>query len=178
MFVTRNLYQNDERWKKCRLGNSNETIGAWGGLLTSVTMMLNGMGHNETPETVNEKLIKVDGFYGALLNPGALARIWPDCAYLEITPCESCPAPVDLIDAALAEGKPVIVEVDWAKQAGSQTHFLLLKRKVGADYSVYDPYRYVGDHPEKEILLTRRYKYNGARLETEISAVLWFDQIR
>ena len=40
MFVTKNLYQNDDTWKKTPLGNSNETIGSWGCLLTSVTMML------------------------------------------------------------------------------------------------------------------------------------------
>jgi hypothetical protein len=40
---------------------------------------------------------------------------------------------------------------------------------------IYDPYKYGGDSPDKEVLLTTRYKHNGARLETEISAVLWFD---
>ncbi|HUM27972.1 MAG TPA: hypothetical protein PKN81_17160 [Anaerolineales bacterium] len=48
MFVTKNLYQNDETWKSTPLGNSSETIGGWGCLLTSVTMMLNGIGYNET----------------------------------------------------------------------------------------------------------------------------------
>ena len=56
MFKTQNLYQNDEKWKSTKLGNSSETIGGWGCLLTSVTMMLNGIGYNETPETVNEKM--------------------------------------------------------------------------------------------------------------------------
>ncbi|MBK8823410.1 MAG: hypothetical protein IPN58_12585 [Anaerolineales bacterium] len=55
MFVTKNLYQNDETWKQTPLGNSSETIGGWGCLLTSVTMMLNGIGYSETPVTVNEK---------------------------------------------------------------------------------------------------------------------------
>jgi hypothetical protein len=35
MFKTQNLYQNDERWKNVKLGNSSETIGGWGCLLTS-----------------------------------------------------------------------------------------------------------------------------------------------
>jgi hypothetical protein len=30
MFKTQNLYQNDEKWKSLKLGNSNETIGGWG----------------------------------------------------------------------------------------------------------------------------------------------------
>jgi hypothetical protein len=65
--------------------------------------------------------------------------------------------------------------VDWNKQVGIQTHFVLVKDRKGNDYSIYDPYKYPGDGPDKEVLLTTRYKFNGAKLETEISAVLWFD---
>ena len=49
MFKTQNLYQNKNEWKNVKLGDSPETIGEWGGLLTSITMMLNGIGYNETP---------------------------------------------------------------------------------------------------------------------------------
>lgn len=175
MFKTQNLYQNDEKWKSTKLGNSNETIGGWGCLLTSVTMMLNGIGYNETPETVNDKMKKAGGFQGALFIPGYLPYIWPNCAYRDMQPCENSPAPIAQIDAAIAAGKPVILQVDWNKQAGIQTHFVLIKEKKGNDYVLYDPYKYSGDGPDKEVLLTTRYKYNGATLEKEISAVLWFD---
>jgi uncharacterized protein YgiM (DUF1202 family) len=67
--------------------------------------------------------------------------------------------------------------VDWNKQVGIQTHFVLVKEKKGNDYSIYDPYKYGGDGPDKEVLLTTRYKYNGAKLESEISAVLWFNSL-
>ena len=175
MFKTQNLYQNDEKWKSAKLGNSNETIGSWGCLLTSVTMMLNGIGYSETPETVNEKMKKAGGFQGALFIPGYLPYIWPNAAYRDIQPCENSPAPIAQIDAAIAAGKPVILQVDWNKQAGIQTHFVLVKEKKGNDYVLYDPYKYGGDGPDKEVLLTTRYKYNGAKIESEISAVLWFD---
>lgn len=175
MFKTQNLYQNDEKWKSTHLGNSNETIGGWGCLLTSATMMLNGIGYNETPETVNEKMKKAGGFQGAFFIPSMLPYIWPNCAYRDMQPCESFPAPLAQIDAAVAAGKPVILQVDWNKQAGTQTHFVLVKEKKGNDYILYDPYKYGGDGPDKEVLLTTRYKYNGAKLESEISAVLWFD---
>jgi hypothetical protein len=177
MFKTQNLYQNDEKWKNTKLGNSTETIGGWGCLLTSVTMMLNGIGYDETPETVNEKMKKAGGFQGALFIPGYLPYIWPNAAYRDMQPCENSPAPIAQIDAALAAGKPVILQVDWNKQAGIQTHFVLVKEKKGNDYVLYDPYKYSGDNPDKEVLLTTRYKYNGASLEDEISAVLWFDSI-
>ncbi|MFL7867514.1 MAG: C39 family peptidase [Anaerolineales bacterium] len=177
MFKTQNLYQNDEKWKKTALGNSSETIGGWGCLLTSVTMMLNGMGYSETPETVNEKMKSAGGFQGAFFIPSVIPYVYPNVQYKSMQPCESFPAPVPQIDAAVAAGKPVILQVDWNKQAGIQTHFVLVKEKVGDDYALYDPYKYSGDGPDKEVLLTKRYKYNGATLETEISAVLWFDGV-
>ncbi len=175
MFKTQNLYQNDEKWKNTKLGNSSETIGGWGCLLTSVTMMLNGIGYSETPETVNEKMKSAGGFQGAFFIPSVLPFVWPNCAYRDMQPCEAFPAPIAQIDAAIAQGKPVILQVDWNKQAGIQTHFVLVKEKKGNDYVLYDPYKYGGDGPDKEVLLTTRYKYNGANLEGEISAVLWFD---
>jgi SH3-like domain-containing protein len=175
MFTTQNLYQNDDKWKATKLGNSNETIGGWGCLMTSTTMLLNGIGYNETPETVNDKMKAKGGFQGAFFIPSILPYIWPNCAYRDMQPCESSPAPIAQIDAAIASGKGVILQVDWNKQAGIQTHFVLVKEKKGNDYVLYDPYKYPGDGPTKEVLLTTRYKYNGATLETEISAVLWFD---
>ena len=175
MFKTQNLYQNDEKWKNAKLGNSSETIGGWGCLLTSVTMVLNGIGYDETPETVNEKMKKAGGFQGAFFIPSIVPLIWPNCAYRDMQPCESSPAPIAQIDAAVAAGKPVILQVDWNKQASIQTHYVLIKEKKGNDYVLYDPYKYGGDGPDKEVLLTSRYKYNGAKLQSEISAVLWFD---
>jgi hypothetical protein len=175
MFKTQNLYQNDEKWKNTKLGHSNETIGGWGCLVTSVTMMLNGMGYNETPETVNETMKGKGGFQGAFFIPSMLPYAYPGLVYKGIQPCENSPAPIALIDAAIAAGKPVILQVDWNKQAGIQTHFVLVKERKGEDYVLYDPYKYGGDGPDKEVLLTKRYKYNGATLETEISAALWFD---
>jgi len=175
MFKTQNLYQNDEKWKNAKLGNSSETIGGWGCLMTSVTMMLNGIGYNETPETVNEKMKKAGGFQGAFFIPSVLPYIWPNCAYRDMQPCENFPAPISQIDAAVAAGKPVILQVDWNKQKDIQTHFVLIKEKKGNDYVLYDPYKYGGDSPDKEVLLTTRYKHNGAKLESEISGVLWFD---
>jgi len=175
MFKTQILYQNDEKWKNAKLGNSSETIGGWGCLLTSVTMMLNGIGYSETPESVNEKMKSAGGFQGAFFIPSVLPYVWPNCAYRDMQPCESFPAPISQIDSAVAAGKPVILQVDWNKQAGIQTHFVLIKEKKGNDYVLYDPYKYGGDGPDKEVLLTTRYKYNGAKIDAEISGVLWFD---
>ena len=84
MFKTQNLYQNDEKWQNVRLGNSSITIGKWGCLLTSATMMLNGIGHKETPETVNEKMKRVGGFDGALFIPSFLPYVWANCGWRDM----------------------------------------------------------------------------------------------
>jgi hypothetical protein len=175
MFKTQNLYQNDPKWKDKPLGFSNQKIGSWGCLMTSVTMMLNGMGYNETPETVNDKMKAAGGFQEAFFVPSVLPYVFPNVTYKGFQPCETSPAPIGLIDAALAAGKPVILQVDWNKQAGIQTHYVLAKDRVGDDYALYDPFMYKGDGPDKEVLLTKRYKFNGATLETEVSGVFWFD---
>ncbi len=177
MFKTENLYQNDDAWKNKKLGNSNETIGGWGCLLTSVTMMLNGIGYKETPVTVNDKMKEKGGFQGAFFIPSVLPYAFPNIIYKDMEPCETHPAPIARIDAAVAAGKPVIVQVDWNKKAGIQTHFVLIKEKKGDDYIIYDPYRYGGDGPGKDVMLTERYKYQSKKLESEISAVLWFDAL-
>ena len=131
MFATKNLYQNDETWKKTPLGNSSETIGGWGCLLTSVTMMLNGIGYNETPVTVNEKFRSAGGFNGALFMPSFLPYVWPNCAYNDMQYCEAYPAPIAQIDTAVAAGKPVILQVDWNKQVGTPNSFCVGEGKEG-----------------------------------------------
>ena len=88
MFVTKNLYQNDDLWKNTSLGQSSETIGGWGCLLTSVTMMLNGIGYNETPVTVNDKMKKAGGFQGAFFIPSVLPYVWGNCAYRDMQPSQ------------------------------------------------------------------------------------------
>jgi len=175
MFKTQYLYQNDPKWKDKPLGFSNQTIGKWGCLMTSITMMLNGMGYNETPDTVNEKMKNAGGFQEAMFVSSVIPYVFPNVMYKGFQPCESSPAPIGLIDAALAAGKPVILQVDWDKQAGIQTHYVLAKERVDDNYSLYDPFLYKGYAIGGEVLLTKRYKFNGATLDSEISGVFWFD---
>ena len=101
MFVTKNLYQNDDAWKKSSLGHSSETIGGWGCLLTSATMMLNGIGYNETPLTVNEKMKNAGGFQGAFFIPSVLPYIWPNCAFQDVQACEAYKNKIDIADYAI-----------------------------------------------------------------------------
>lgn len=179
MFKTNNLYQNDPVWKNTPLGFPTDggTIGSWGCLLTSITMMLNGAGYTETPPTVNDKMKQRGGFQGAMIIPSLVPAVFPRVLYKTFVNSENSPAPIDLIDRALSQGKPVIVEVDWSAASGIQTHWVLLKEKKGGDYVIYDPYQYPGDSPEKEVHLLQRYKYSGGELDTTILGAFFFELV-
>jgi hypothetical protein len=176
VFETKALYQNDPKWKNVKLGNQNqETIGTWGCLLTSLTMVANGFGYNETPETLNRKLKSVEGFQGALVKPAVLPNVCPGVRYKGYQPCENAPAPMAQVDAALAAGMPIIVQVDWSPKAGLQTHWVVLYGKEGDRYLMKDPYRYGGDSPDKKLYLTDRYKHSGKDPATAITGLVWFE---
>ena len=176
MFEIDALYQNDPEWKNVKLGNQNqETIGSWGCLLTSLTMVANGYGFNETPETINEKMKSAGGFQGALVVPAVLPSICPGLVYKGYQPCEDSPAPIAQIDAAIADGKPVIVQVDWSPKAGLQTHWIVLYDKTGNDYYMKDPYRYSGDSPDKKMKMLDRYTHSGRDTSKAITGVVWVE---
>ena len=176
MFETKNLYQNDEKWQDTPLGNqAQETIKSWGCLLTSMTMVLNGLGFNETPDSVNTKMKASGGFQGALVMLASLPQAFPGVVFKGYDPCETAPAPISQIDSALSSGKPVIVQVDWNPQAGVQSHWIVLKEKKGSDYVMYDPYKYGGDSPDKELMMLDRYFHSGKEISQAITAVVWLE---
>ncbi|MBU1661209.1 MAG: hypothetical protein KKD28_07030 [Chloroflexi bacterium] len=176
MFETKALYQNDPKWKNTKLGHDKkETIGTWGCLLTSMSMVANGLGFDETPESLNIKLKGAGGFQGALVIPATLPSVCPGIRYKGYQPCENAPAPIAQIDAALAAGMPVIAQVDWSPTAGIQTHWIVLYGKEGDRYLMKDPYRYGGDSPEKKLYLTDRYKHSGKNPSKAITGVVWFE---
>lgn len=176
MFKTENVYQNDENWKSVALGNqAQETIESWGCLLTSMTMVLNGLGFKETPASVNTKMKAAGGFQGAMVMPASLPQAFPGVVFKGYDPCESAPAPISQIDSTLSAGKPVIVQVDWNPQDGVQSHWIVLKEKKGSDYVMYDPYRYGGDSPDKELMMLDRYFHSGKDVAKAITAVVWLE---
>ena len=67
------LYQNDPRWKDKVLGNgTSETIGVFGCLLTSVAMVANHFGGNETVASFNNKMKQAGGFQNQWSNHGII----------------------------------------------------------------------------------------------------------
>jgi hypothetical protein len=155
------LSQMDPRWKDKRLGASSLTVGKYGCLMTCMTMVANSFGFSETPETVNDKMNAISGFQGALIIPALFPKAVPGMVYASFIQCRDQPAPLAEIDASLAAGKPVIVEVDYAPDPGLQNHWIVLYEKRGADYLIRDPYPYPVENKEVT-LLTSRYKFAGS----------------
>lgn len=143
------LSQRDPRWKGARLGfgDATSTIGAYGCTLTCLTMAVNALaGVAETPATLNDALktlgrgVGYTGDTGNLLVFGAISRIYPSIQLAKFVRCRDVPAPMADIDAALAAGQRVMVELDASPAPGLQNHWVLLDGRQGDDYRICDPW--------------------------------------
>lgn len=137
------LSQNDPRWKNMLLGlSTSSTIGSFGCLLTSLTMVADAYGFTETPATLDVKMKNCAGFQDDLLIPRRLGAALPGMSVVSEMDCAHIPAPLAEIDAFLAQGNPVIVQVDSSRAPGLQSHFVALTAKSGTDYQIADPWPY------------------------------------
>ncbi len=173
MFQSNLLWQNDDQWANEPLGFGPPTIKQWGCLMSSLTMVVNGFGAHETPKTFNDKMKANDGFAGAMIKPAVVPSIFPGVSLRGRDNCENASAPIAAIDAALASGMPVIVQVDYSPEQGVQSHWVLAYARAGNDYLVLDPYRYPGDAPGKPLTLLSRYHYSGPTLQQAITSVIY-----
>lgn len=166
------LYQNDSRWKNDPLGFSTDsTIGLFGCLLTSLAMVANHFGYDETPASLNEKMKAAGAFQGPWVRAAGIASVCPRIKYAKGVDCSNQPAPMADLDAALAAGKPVIAEVDYSPDPGVQNHWIVMYAKQGDDYLVRDPW----NNPAKNGTLIQRYGFNGAP-DKIINYVIWIDE--
>ncbi len=173
MFQTDLLWQNDPRWADYPLGSGPHTIKEWGCLMVDLCMVVNGYGYNEDPRTFNDKMKAKGGFQGELINAWVMPRVFPRVQTLSYDECASAPAPIAKIDAALAKGDPVVLQVDWSPNTGVQSHWVIAYDREGKDYLIYDPYQYSGDKAGKKLGLLTRYKNQGNSLAEAISAALF-----
>jgi lysozyme len=176
MFATQPLSQRDPAWAGDQLGygDKTSTIGTYGCLLTCATMVTNGFGKQETPATLNAKLKALGygkGYTGNTKNLfvfSALNTLFPDIKFARIVRCRDVAAPMDVVDGALANGNPVIVEVDGSPAPGPQYHWVLIYAKRGDDYLIHDPWPV----PAEESASLLRYALNPtwtpARIITSI----------
>lgn len=167
--MTEQLYQNDPRWKDTILGNGrSETIGEFGCLLTSLAMVANHFGGNETVATFNEKMKQNNGFVNQWIKPAMISAVYPNVKYQKRVQCENQPAPMAEIDAGLSAGSMIVVMVDGSPRPGLQNHWIVLHEKVGDDYGIWDPW-YSPDKPK-----TLRGRYSHGDPAAIIQDVIWF----
>jgi hypothetical protein len=135
--------QTDPQWKNNLLGfDKTSTIGGFGCLLTSMTMCATHYGAMDlTPALLNDKMKAIGGFQAgtAFIVGWLIGNVIPGMG-LDYRACSGSPAPLSEIDANIAQGRPVIIEVDWSPQSGVQTHYMVAYAKEGNDYLVYDPF--------------------------------------
>lgn len=68
--------QLDKRWSGQFIGKTKQTLKLYGCVVTSLSNLLNTVGYDETPETVNNKLTKAGGYVGALVIWSKVSQIW------------------------------------------------------------------------------------------------------
>lgn len=133
--------QSDPRWSKDPLaaGQSGDTLGSAGCALTSVAMVLLYYGVDIEPKTLNQWLIKHDGY-----TPEGWLK-WEVAAEYDPSKSrfvyENVPT-YKLIDNNLKAGNPVIVRLRYPDLPNGEkgiTHFVVICGKNGHDYLTRDP---------------------------------------
>lgn len=150
--------QLDRRWREERLGHGQQTIGAWGCLLTCHAMMLSAFGLPLTPDDLNRRARSLgdDGFLGANIQFAAPSHLLPGVEkmrHLRSWPTPVIPFtewtgedPIARIDGALADGYVVLAQVDRGPNnafyhANTEQHWVILlaRTPAGDDYLILDP---------------------------------------
>lgn len=174
-FTPKNLSQRDPLWAHEKLGfDESVTIGTDGCTLVCLTMLVNGYGFNETPLSMNRKLKEIGsgiGFLGPLIVWPGLTRAFPGIVFERVIVCRDAPAPLDEINASLAAGQALVVEIDESPSPGLQNHWVVLVARQGNDYLMLDPWPIPADHAPA--LLGARYGF-GRPLSQTLTAVAWY----
>lgn len=174
--ATIQYYQNDPQWQHVKIGvNSQLTIGLVGCLLTSMTMVVNYYGANETPLSLNNKLVATNGFNGAWIKTAVVPSKFANLNFRrqKYVECKNpMPAPMADIDAGLAAGSLVVVQVDREQDRAFEEedgHWVVLYKKEGNDYLMWDPWY----SPQAPNTLLGRYGFNYKKAEEVIQAAIW-----
>ncbi|NLF66674.1 MAG: peptidoglycan DD-metalloendopeptidase family protein [Chloroflexi bacterium] len=168
--------QHDPRWANERLGHGQQTIGAWGCLLTCYAMMLTAYGLRVTPADVNRRFQQLgdQGFRGsdvqfiapthllAGLTLGRNLRSWPtpELPFTEWTGED----PIARIDRAIADGFTVLAQVDRRPNdafyhSNTEQHWVILVTRTpdGSDYLMLDSITPPGQLQNQPLSLMRKY---------------------
>jgi hypothetical protein len=160
------LSQKDPRWGSVKLGTSSSTIGGYGCLITSASMMLRHFGFDTDPGRLND-LLKANGGYqnGNLFVWGALEKIFKGVSF----GYRYNGAYLDKVDEQLRAGKPVIVNVDLNPATPApDEHWVLIVGKVNGSYIINDPwygtqFKFEDKYgaPSKGVRIVCTYNFSG-----------------
>ncbi len=127
--------QTDKRWKSTTFSASKLTIERWGCAICSIANLLNFYKKTDTPDVLAKKLeFTPDG----AVKWASVSKNYPDIQFKLYTDCSAVSAPLDKIDAFLAQDIPVIV----ATRMGigrKQEHWVILWKKWAGEYLCSDP---------------------------------------
>ena len=130
--IPRKYNQNDKRWSSDLLGNTRESLGKIGCLVSSVAMNLSYYNINMNPKKLNEVLSNIDGYTsgGWLIwskledvTDGKVEIYFPKLSHATID---------DLLQAK----KPVLVKILIRQMI---PHWVLIVGKKDNEYIIYDP---------------------------------------
>lgn len=132
--------QSDIRWKDTRLGTGDYTIGNAGCLLCSTAVACTMLGYPETPDSLNSKLVAINGFDASLIKLGFVPMAVSGMKYLNYVKCPDDAAPMELINSNMDAGNVVIVKIDSdPNTVGVQDHWVVLESRKEGEYIIIDP---------------------------------------
>lgn len=143
------ISQRNIEWSRELLGLNTDpiySIGSYGCLITCLAMVCNYYGFEETPLTINNKLIDINGFSnGGFYNWGSIKNIVGiDEQWIGYYPNPLTNAQIAVINDAIDSGYPVMVEIDFNPDTlSADMHFvLIIARDVNDenDYTINDPW--------------------------------------
>jgi len=154
-------------WKRVMLGQSSTTIGQYGCLLCAAASGLTDVGATidglpPDPPRLNRWLVRNGGFTAPADDPqeqnlfvfGALGAL--GARLVEYIDCGDIPAPMNKIQAALAQSKTfVLIQVDFNPGDGQpQQHWVRAVEWFDADLKIMDPWLV---EPGHDMYLMTRY---------------------
>jgi hypothetical protein len=160
------LAQRDPKWKDIQLGTSSVTIGGYGCLITCASMMCRYFGIDIDPAGMNAWLKANNGYqnsnwfvWGSLNKLDNRISFGYRYQY----------AALDKIDAELAAGRPVIINVDMVPGTPvMDEHWVLIVGKVDGSYIINDPwsgkqgkFEDTYGSPSKGVYIVCTYKFAG-----------------
>ena len=164
------LYQNDPQWANQKIGLQNAlTISQVGCLLTSMAMTVNHFGGNTTPAALNNMMKSSGGFSGAWIKAARVPGAFPQLGMKRQKWVERGPISLDLIDQGLEAGSLIVVRVDWSADPGIQGHWVVIHKKEGNDYLIWDPWNKQGASNK----LTERYGFASKNPADIILEAIW-----